>query len=365
MEKRRRISRQRLLFCLCLALGGFGQFGRPAAAFTGLPRFGAGPNRHSRLQAGAQGPEELAWAEPASTPERRSEWQQQALLIWVSVVALWTFLDCVVDPGVKPFEDPGSLLNIALPTSVLVAPGAAVAASAQLAPRPTGISEAKKMKTCAVFVGDSLTSLSLAATEILVLDTLESDLLEEASALQPSHGLVLLLGTNDLIRYTAVAGAFRVSEEEWLASYEGQLQQAVSRISRDFPVLLASPPPLGEDLNSEEARLGASMAKSVCRVAEKSECIYVPLFEACADHLNQAAANGSIAAKSRAYSLGESLLLLCALPWRLYAGRGESLQQIQKAAGLELTVDLVHYGPVYGDIASRLFIQKLGITSSD
>ena len=57
----------------------------------------------------------------------------------------------------KPFEDPGSLLNIALPTSLLVAPGAAVAAAAQLAPRPTGIAEAKKTKTCAVFVGDSLT----------------------------------------------------------------------------------------------------------------------------------------------------------------------------------------------------------------
>ena len=35
-------------------------------------------------------------------------------------------------------------------------------------------------------------------------DTLESDLLEEASALQPSHGLVLLLGTNDLIRCLVV-----------------------------------------------------------------------------------------------------------------------------------------------------------------
>ena len=187
--------------------------------------------------------------------------------------------------------------------------------------------------------------------------------MEAASALQPSHGLVLLLGTNDLIRYTAVAEAFRGSKEDWLRSYEGQLEQAVSRISRDFPVLLTSPPPLGEDLNSEEALLGASMAKSVRRVAEMSQCVYVPLFEACADHLNQAA-RGNLAAKSRAYSLGESLLLLCALPWRLYAGSGESLQQIQEEAGLELTVDLVHYGPVYADIASRLFIQKLGISSS-
>ena len=188
--------------------------------------------------------------------------------------------------------------------------------------------------------------------------------MEAASALQPSHGLVLLLGTNDLIRFTAVAEAFRGSKEDWLRSYEGQLEQEVSRISRDFPVLLTSPPPLGEDLNSEEALLGASMAKSVRRVAEMSQCVYVPLFEACADHLNQAAARGNLAAKSRAYSLGESLLLLCALPWRLYAGSGESLEQIQEEAGLELTVDLVHYGPVYADIASRLFIQKLGISSS-
>eukprot|EP00439_Symbiodinium_sp_Y106_P019447 s4246_g2.t1 len=390
MGKRHRTCRQGLLFCLCLALGVFGWLGRSAAAFSGLPRAAprAVPKRcHSRLQAGVQEPEDLAaWAEPASTPERRSEWQQQTLLIWVSVVALWTFLDCVVDPGVKPFEDPGSLLNIALPTSLLVAPGAAVAAAAQLAPRPTGIAEAKKTKTCAVFVGDSLTQGTLSANVLQVLegrcardlgafvnagrnfralsDTLESDLLEAASALQPSHGLVLLLGTNDLIRFTAVAEAFRGSKEDWLRSYEGQLEQAVSRISRDFPVLLTSPPPLGEDLNSEEALLGASMAKSVRRVAEMSQCVYVPLFEACADHLNQAAARGNLAAKSRAYSLGESLLLLCALPWRLYAGSGESLEQIQEEAGLELTVDLVHYGPVYADIASRLFIQKLGISSS-
>ena len=323
-------------------------------------------------------------AEPASTPERRAEWQQELLAIWITVVGIWTALDCALDPGVNPVADPSSLLKIALPTSLLVGPGAAVAACARLQPRPVGMADAEK--TCAVFVGDSLTQGTVSSNVLQVLeaqckglpdighfvnaglnfralsDALDSNLLEEAAALQPSHGLVLQLGSNDLIRYAAGPAAFRAAEAEWLASYEEQLRQAVRRVSRaSFPVLLVSPPPLGEDLRSTEGRLGASMASAVQRVASDEGCRYVPLFEACADHLQDAAKRGTLATNSRAYSLGESLFLLCALPWRLYVGNGRSLKQIQAEAGLELTVDLVHYGPTYAEIAAKLLTRELGL----
>ncbi|CAE7756000.1 unnamed protein product [Symbiodinium pilosum] len=74
------------------------------------------------------------------------------------------------------------------------------------------------------------------------------------------------------------------------------------------------------------------MASAVRRVATAEGCGYIPIYEACADHLRHAAEQGRLAAKSRAYSLGESLFLLCVLPWRLYAGNGSSLKQIQARA---------------------------------
>eukprot|EP00931_Biecheleriopsis_adriatica_P061568 TRINITY_DN37023_c0_g1_i2.p1 TRINITY_DN37023_c0_g1~~TRINITY_DN37023_c0_g1_i2.p1 ORF type:complete len:138 (+),score=36.10 TRINITY_DN37023_c0_g1_i2:167-580(+) len=124
-------------------------------------------------------------------------------------------------------------------------------------------------------------------------------------------------------------------------------------------VILASPPPLGEDLESGEAKLGEDMATVVRQVASELGCRHVPLFEAVADHLRSAKQSGALAARSRAYSLGESLALLCALPWRLYAGKQSSLLELQDEQGLELTVDLVHYGPRFAGIAAELFAEAL------
>ena len=60
-----------------------------------------------------------------------------------------TGLDCLLDPGVVP--EPTALLRIAAPTALLVAPGAALAAAARLAPLPR---PSKRPEL--VFLGDSL-----------------------------------------------------------------------------------------------------------------------------------------------------------------------------------------------------------------
>lgn len=279
-------------------------------------------------------------AEPAISPERRKEWWWQFLLVWAFVVSLWTGLDCALDPGVN-IGDPIGLVQIALPTALLVAPGAAVYACARLVPRPTGLQDmqesGQKRQCAAVFLGDSLTQGTVSANFLEVIarqhsglgefvnvgmnmrplgDALAGSLLEEIKALKPVHGVV---------------------------------------------VLLASPPPLGEDLASEEGRLGAEIAATVQQVASDLGCRYVPLYETVADHLDLARNTGALASGSRPYSLPESLALLCALPWRLYSGSGTSLRELQAEQGLEFTVDLVHYGPRFAAVAARLFAEHLSL----
>lgn len=323
-------------------------------------------------------------AEPAISPERRKEWWWQFLLVWAFVVSLWTGLDCALDPGVN-IGDPIGLVQIALPTALLVAPGAAVYACARLVPRPTGLQDmqesGQKRQCAAVFLGDSLTQGTVSANFLEVIarqhsglgefvnvgmnmrplgDALAGSLLEEIKALKPVHGVVVLLGTNDIIRYTALPAPLRQPIRGWLEAYASTLSDVVSRL-QPASVLLASPPPLGEDLASEEGRLGAEIAATVQQVASDLGCRYVPLYETVADHLDLARNTGALASGSRPYSLPESLALLCALPWRLYSGSGTSLRELQAEQGLEFTVDLVHYGPRFAAVAARLFAEHLSL----
>ncbi|CAE8721209.1 unnamed protein product, partial [Polarella glacialis] len=326
-------------------------------------------------------------AEPALSPERRSEWWTEFLLILAGVAISWTALDCALDPGVNIW-DPVGLARIALPTALLVAPGAAVAACARLKPLPRSlplVRDAAQKRDCAVvFVGDSLTQGTLSANILEVLTQQHQDigdlinfgmnmrplseacagsLLDDAVALKPKHGIVLLLGTNDLIRYAALPALLRQPPDEWLEGYASNLRHVADRLRPGGSVLLASPPPLGEELSSDEGRLGAEMAARVKQVASEAGCKYVPLWETVAQHLEAARRNGVLAPGSRAYSLPESLALLCALPWRLYAGSGTGLSELQAEQGLELTVDLVHYGPRFAEMAAKVYAESLGLPS--
>ncbi|CAJ1336390.1 unnamed protein product [Effrenium voratum] len=301
-------------------------------------------------------------AEPVPGAERKSEWRSQLLGVWGSVVALWTGLDCALDSGVHPLEDPMSIVKIALPTALLVAPGAAIAACARLTPKPK---ELAQEGATAVFLGDSLTQGTVSANVLEVLaercrrrqapahlvnmglnfralSDLTPELLSEAKAFTPSHGIVLQLGSNDLIRYSATPSFLRSPEEQWLESYAQRLREAVQRLLPE-KVVLVSPPPLGEDVSSFEGRLGAAMARRAAKAAKELDCGYVPLFETCVAQLGQ----------GRPYKLSEFLLQLCALPWQLYLF-GRSLEEIQRKQGLKLTVDLVHYGPRYAEMAAEL-----------
>ncbi|CAL1141057.1 unnamed protein product [Cladocopium goreaui] len=323
----------------------------------------------------------------AANTERCGEWQQELFRIWGSVVALWTGLDCVLDPGVRP-EDPAALLKIALPTAFLVAPGAAVAACARLKPKPIGLEEGMD-SAAVVFVGDSLTQGTVSANVVEVLAdrckrrqqhlgdfvnaglnfrALEdvvtdppAELMKTAAKIRCSHGLVLQLGSNDLIRYLSVPELLRPTEEEWLQNYAKLMHQAATQLGcNGGKVFLVSPPPLGEALSSPEFRLGAEMARRIELVATELGCSYVPLYEACVAYLAAGQKDPTTASR---YSLMDFLPGLCVLPWRLYAAR-QSLSQIQEEQGLDLTVDLVHFGHCYAKLAADVLEQKLGLAES-
>jgi len=315
-------------------------------------------------------------------PERAREWWIQFFVLLVGLVALWTALDCALDPGM---EYPFGPVRVAAPTSLLVATGAGVGACARLPSLPCSLEDAKKAASVsAVFVGDSLTHGSLSANYLELLcqqykgqgefvncgmnmrpsgDLLDGSLLEDAARLEPNRGVVVLIGTNDLIRYTAVPAVFRQPASEWLQGYSERMSHIVQRLQQcGAKVLLASPPLLGEDPDSEEGLLGLRMAGEVRAAAAGAgpACRYVPLYEATVEHLRTAAAAGSLAPHSRAYTLGESLVLLTALPWRLYGAR-QPLASVQAEQGLELTVDLVHFGPRFAHLAAGLFSEALAL----
>jgi len=109
-----------------------------------------------------------------------------------------------------------------------------------------------------------------------------------------------------------------------------------------------------------EGDLGSRMAETVRQVAKSHSCGYAPLYEATVAHIQAASAKGSLAPRSRPYNAPESLSLLCALPWRMYAA-GQSLEKLQAEQGLELTVDLVHFGPLFAELAADVFEEALEI----
>eukprot|EP00434_Breviolum_minutum_P028938 symbB.v1.2.025596.t1/scaffold2482.1/size80432/2 len=351
-----------------------------SSTWTGFP-----PSRR-RVETGLQAFEQAVSSPPVQPDAGRcGEWQQELLRLWGSVVALWTGLDCAIDPGVRPFEDPAALLKIALPTALLVAPGAAVAACARLKPKPASLEEAKNVT--AVFVGDSLTQGTVSANVLEVLNdrckerkqhlgefvnaglnfrALEdvvtdppSELITSAAKIRCSHGLVLQLGSNDLIRYLSVPELLRPKEEEWLQNFAALTRQVATQLGHNGgKVFLVSPPPLGEAVSSPEFRLGAAMASRIKSVADELGCHYVPLYEACEAYLA-----GQSDTSSGGYSLGKFLPGLCVLPWRLYAAR-QSLAQIQAEQGLHLTVDLVHFGHRYAELAADVLEEKLGLVEA-
>lgn len=322
---------------------------------------------------------ERAQAAEADFGERRArEWWCQFLGLLLAVVAAWTTLDCCLDPGI---EYPWGLLRVALPTSLLVAPGAAVAACGRLAPRPCGLEQRGVIgDVCAVFLGDSLThgSLSVNFLEVIAAkhadagrivncgmnmrptaELLEGSLLEDVLGFRPTRGVVVLIGTNDLIRYTLLPPAFRQPTSVWLEGYRAKLGDVARRLSKGgVRVTLASPPILGEDPGSDEGRLGRQMADEVRRLSDELMCSYAPLYEATVSYLERPITTGACAPRSRAYSPLESFALLCVLPWRLY-GMRQSCADIQREHGLELTLDLVHFGPPFDGVAADVFSRAL------
>ncbi|CAK9091571.1 unnamed protein product [Durusdinium trenchii] len=195
--------------------------------------------------------------------------------------------------------------------------------------------------------------------------------LQAAASKQRSHGwlgiadfcasvpICGLSPCEDLIRYLAAPEWLRPAEEEWLQTYAEQMRQAALELRCGGEVLLVSPPPLGEALGSLEFDLGAKMAKAVEAVAADVGCGYVPLFEACVKFLQRSREVDS-SAGTRGYSLAEFLPRLCLLPWRLYVGQ-QSLSQIQAEEETKLTLDLVHFGDSYAQLAADLLEEKLGL----
>jgi len=324
----------------------------------------------------------LASSATAVDPGRAQDWRLQSLGLWAAFVVLWTALDCFLDPGM---EYPWGVVGVALPTSILVAPGAAIAACSRMASLPFGLGDVGTgQRVAAVFVGDSLTHGSLSANYLEVLaqrysgqgifvnvgmnmrpasELLDGSLLEDVAAAAPKRGVVILIGTNDLIRYTLLPAALRQPVATWLEGYASTLREIVQRLRSKgvATVTLASPPILGEDPASEEGRLGECMAAEVRRVADAESCChYAPLYEATVSHLSTAASEGTLAPRSRAYSALESFALLCGLPWRIYAAR-MPLSEIQSEQGLELTLDLVHFGPRFAEIAANVLSEALSL----
>lgn len=202
--------------------------------------------------------------------------------------------------------------------------------------------------------------LNFRALEDVVTDP-PAELMKTAAKIRCSHGLVLQLGSNDLIRYLSVPELLRPTEEEWLQNYAKLMHQAATQLGcNGGKVFLVSPPPLGEALSSPEFRLGAEMVRRIELVATELGCSYVPLYEACVAYLAAGQKDPTTASR---YSLMDFLPGLCVLPWRLYAAR-QSLSQIQEEQGLDLTVDLVHFGHCYAKLAADVLEQKLGLAES-
>mmetsp|Transcript_38693 Transcript_38693/g.120334 ORF Transcript_38693/g.120334 Transcript_38693/m.120334 type:complete len:437 (-) Transcript_38693:98-1408(-) len=357
---------------VCLGLSSSGAPGRRTCRGPG-PRAGRHATASSEELVGVVG------------PARAREWWFQFIILLVSGVVFWTALDCALDPNM---EYPFGPLRVAAPTSLLVATGAGVGACTRLPSLPCGLEDARKAeRVCAVFVGDSLTHGSLSANFLELLsqehggqgefvncgmnmrpsgDLLDGSLLEDAARLEASRGVVVLIGTNDLIRYTAVPAVFRQSLSDWLRDYSQRMGEIVRKLQRcGAEVTVASPPLLGEDPDSDEGRLGLHMAEAVRKVSATADrpCRYVPLYETTVEHLRSSTAAGSSAPGSRAYSLLESLVLLTVLPWRLYGAR-KPLAAVQAEHGLDLTVDLVHFGPRFGRLAADLFSEALDLRES-
>ncbi|CAK0890281.1 unnamed protein product [Prorocentrum cordatum] len=158
-------------------------------------------------------------------------------------------------------EYPWGPLRVALPTALLVASGAGVLAATRLRRRPCeladvlgGAGQGRPRRVCAVFVGDSLTQGSLSANWLEVLaerhpgqgefvncglnmrpsgDMLDGpglDLLEGAAAAAPERGVVVMLGTNDLIRFDLLSWPLRPTAASFVLEYALRVREIATRL---------------------------------------------------------------------------------------------------------------------------------------
>jgi len=261
-----------------------------------------------------------------------------------------------------------------------MAPGAALLAC-NLIESPADLSQAKGegKRIAAVLVGDSLTHGSISANYVDVLQDryqgygeggfvnagvnmrasgeVPLELLAEAASLRPTHGVVVLLGTNDVLRALALLPPLRPSPRAFIQKYSATLREIAERLRAEgTAVTLVSAPILGEDLKSIPCRMMRLAARAARRVASTIPgCRYAPLYEATAARLQDLQGAGLA---PQPFSPLVSLALLCQLPWQLYA-QGISLDTLRRERNFGLTVDLVHFAEEFAEIAADVITKTL------
>lgn len=362
-------------------LSALSRFAAPVGLATGPIKIGLEESTNEDLRL----PFNPAGVGPRS---RAAIWSAETLRVLCFGVTAATVITCVTNSRI---EYPWGVLWIAAPTALFMAPMAALAACAALPALPRGLEvgaskenqKAQGHSVAAVLLGDSLTHGTLSSNFVEILQRRygnagdfvnagmnmraaadldpEDPLLDAAADLAPRHGVALMLGTNDVLRALATTWPIFPGPRIFVRRYMDRIRSIAQHLgSRGVHLVLASPPILGEDLNSVACRLTRLAARGVRRVAATtSNCRYAPVFEATEQRLKELQASGAVQSP-KAYNGLLASLLLVLLPFRLYLTH-TPFKDLQAEQGLGLTVDYVHLGPEFAELAADVFAEALAL----